>query len=238
MGLSKLLTIVIPCKNEKDIISKTLDLLNYQKHITGVKVIVCDSSDDGFTKKSIMNRIKSKTDLYDLQLIEGGLPAKARNNGAKLVETPYVLFMDADIFILNYGLLFNTTYSIVMNEQDLLTCKIRSSEGDYNYVFKFFDIIQWISKYTTPFCLGGFMFVKKTRFDEIGGFDEDVKVAEDYLFSKKIKSSKFGISKLTIFTSPRRFKSKGLWYMLKLMISSLFNNNNKKHFKDDKGYWI
>jgi hypothetical protein len=185
-----------------------------------------------------MNRIKSKTDLFDLQLIEGGLPAKARNNGAKLVETPYVLFMDADIFILNYGLLFNTTYSIVMNEQDLLTCKVRSSEGDYNYVFKFFDVIQWISKYTTPFCLGGFMLVKKTRFDEIGGFDEDAKVAEDYLFSKKIKSSKFGISKLTIFTSPRRFKSKGLWYMLKLMISSLFNNNNKKHFKDDKGYWI
>lgn len=237
MGLSKLLTIVIPCKNEKDIILKTLDLLNHQKQISGVKVVVCDSSDDGITTEFIEDKIKSKTDLFDLHLTEGGLPAKARNNGAKLVETPYVLFMDADIFILDNSVLLNTIYSIVMEEKDLITCKVRSSDGEYNYVFKFFDVVQWISKYVTPFCLGGFMLVRKKRFDEIGGFEEDAKVAEDYLFSKKIKPSKFGISNLIIFTSPRRFKSKGLWYMLKLMISSLFNNNNKKYFKNDKGYW-
>ena len=46
MDLKKLLTIVIPCKNEKDIILKTLDLLNHQKDIHGVKVVVCDSSND------------------------------------------------------------------------------------------------------------------------------------------------------------------------------------------------
>jgi len=50
MKLNELLTIVIPCKNEEDIISKTLDLLNHQTDISGVKVIVCDSSDDGITK--------------------------------------------------------------------------------------------------------------------------------------------------------------------------------------------
>ena len=44
MDLKKLVTIVIPCKNEKDIILKTLDLLNHQKDIHGVKVIVCDAS--------------------------------------------------------------------------------------------------------------------------------------------------------------------------------------------------
>ena len=38
MELSKFLTIVIPCKNEKEIISKTLDLLNHQENIDNVKV--------------------------------------------------------------------------------------------------------------------------------------------------------------------------------------------------------
>jgi glycosyltransferase involved in cell wall biosynthesis len=33
MKLSDLLTIVIPCKNEKNIITKTLDLLNHQTGI-------------------------------------------------------------------------------------------------------------------------------------------------------------------------------------------------------------
>jgi hypothetical protein len=26
-------------------------------------------------------------------------------------------------------------------------------------------------------------------------------------------------------------------YMIKLMITSLFNRNNKSYFKNDKGYW-
>ena len=42
MNLNDLLTIVIPCKNEKEVVSKTLDILNYQTNIRGVKVIVCD----------------------------------------------------------------------------------------------------------------------------------------------------------------------------------------------------
>ena len=50
MDLSKLVTIVIPCKNEKDIIIKTLDLLNYQVDIHNVKVVVCDASNDEITK--------------------------------------------------------------------------------------------------------------------------------------------------------------------------------------------
>ena len=81
------------------------------------------------------------------------------------------------------------------------------------------------------------MLVRKERFDEIGGFDEEAKVAEDYLLSKEIRPNKFEIADITIFTTPRRFKSKGLWYMLKLMIGSFFNNKNKKFFQNDKDYW-
>jgi len=239
MELSKFLTIVIPCKNEKDIISKTLDLLNYQKTINGVKVIVCDSSDDDITTPSLIDRVEYEhgRDKFDLHLTEGGLPSKARNNGARLVKTPYILFMDADMFILNPDLLFTTVNLIITNQQDLVTCKIRSSENGYNYVFRFFDVIQRVFKPITPFCLGGFMLVRKERFDEIGGFDEDAKVAEDYLLSKEIRPNKFEIADITIFTTPRRFKSKGLWYMLKLMIGSFFNNKNKKFFQNDKDYW-
>jgi glycosyltransferase involved in cell wall biosynthesis len=46
MELEKKLSIVIPCKNESETISKTLDLLNYQEGIENVDVIVADSSTD------------------------------------------------------------------------------------------------------------------------------------------------------------------------------------------------
>jgi glycosyltransferase involved in cell wall biosynthesis len=239
MDLKNLVTIVIPCKNEKDIILKTLDLLNFQKDINRVKVIVCDKSNDGITAPSLSDRIEyeSGRDMFDLYMMEGGLPARARNNGFKMVTTPYVLFMDADVFLLDPKILLRSIAKIHKYDLDLVTTKFRSDNGKYNYVYKTFDFIQLLSKWSTPFCLGGFMLVRSETFKSIGGFDEEIKVAEDYIFSKQIKPKKFGRINNVVFTPPRRFENKGVMYMLKLMMSSFFNQNNKEYFTKDKGYW-
>ena len=239
MNLSDLLTIVIPCKNEKEIISKTLDLLNHQTNIRGVQVIVCDSSDDGYT--SLVLREKSEFSLneynFKLTITNGGLPSRARNNGFKMVKTPYVLFMDADIFLLDSEILKNVVSKIKNENLDLVSVRFRTDNGDYNYVYKVFDVLQKLSMLISPFCLGGFMLTKSSKFKEIGGFDEEVKVAEDYVYSKQIKSNKFKIHNAFVYTPPRRFHNKGLWYMTKLMIGSVLNKNNKEYFKDSKSYW-
>jgi len=239
MDLNKLITIVIPCKNEKDIILKTLDLLNHQKNIQGVKVIVCDASNDGVTKLDLLNRLEyqHRTDMFDLHLMDGGLPAKARNNGFKIVTTPYVLFMDADVFLLDPKVLKRSVVRIHRYHLDLVTAKFRSDNGRYNYVYKVFDLIQTLSKWSTLFCLGGYMLVRSETFKSIGGFDEEIKVAEDYMFSKQIKPKKFGRINNIVYTPPRRFENKGVMYMLRLMLSSFFNSNNKEYFTNDKGYW-
>lgn len=234
--LSDQLTIVIPCKNEKNTILKSLDLLNYQINITNVNVVVCDASNDGITRDLLLDRLEYDN-LFNLHIMDGGLPSKARNNGFKLVTTPYVLFMDADVFLLDYKVLQRSIIKINKDKLDLVTAKFRSDNGKYNYVYKTFDLIQLASKWTTPFCLGGYMLVRSDTFREIGGFDEEVKVAEDYIFSKQIRPRKFGRINNIVYTPPRRFESKGIWYMLKLMIGSFFNNKNKKFFEIDKGYW-
>ena len=207
MDLSKLITIVIPCKNEKDIILKTLDLLNYQVDIHNVKVVVCDASNDGITKLDLITRLEyvNRTDLFVLRVMDGGLPSIARNNGFKLVTTPYVLFMDADVFLLDPKVLKRSVVKIHRNHLDLVTTKFRSDNGRFNYVYKVFDIIQTLSKWSTPFCLGGYMLVRSETFKSIGGFDEDIKVAEDYMFSKQIKPKKFGRINNIVYTPPRRF---------------------------------
>jgi glycosyltransferase involved in cell wall biosynthesis len=233
MELSKLLTIVIPCKNEGITINQTLSLLNFQNGIDGVKVIVADSSDDE-TTYHLENRNR---DYFNLEIIQGGLPSKARNNGAERATTPFILFMDADMMILDTNLL-QECMDIIMNERlDLLTTKVRTTNGKYNYVFRTFDLIQGITRYITPFCLGGFMLIRKSTFIRLNGFDEDAKVAEDYLLSKQIKTNKFKVYRKTIFTLPRRFENKGLWYMTKLMIQSFFNRNNKGYFSNHNSYW-
>ena len=237
MDLSKQVTIVIPCKNEKDIIQKTLDLLNYQSDIWGVKVVVCDVSDDGITKFDIIERLEINSDKFDLYLMDGGLPAVARNKGFKLVETPYVLFIDSDVFLLDPKIVKRAFLRIHRQKLDLVTTKFRSDNGKYNYVYRLFDLLQTISKWSTPFWLGGFMMIRSETFKTLGGFDEEIKVAEDYHFSKQVTPSKFGRIDNIVFTPPRRFENKGLLYMIKLFLGSFFNHKNKSYFTEDKNYW-
>ena len=239
MDLNELVTIVIPCKNEKDIILKTLDLLNYQSDINNVKVVVCDASNDGITKPSLWDRLEydSGRDRFDLYIMEGGLPARARNNGFKLVTTPYVLFMDADVFLLDPKIINRAFLRIHKNNFDLVTTKFRSDNGKYNYIYRLFDFLQLVSKWSTPFCLGGFMMIRTETFKTLKGFDEEIKVAEDYHFSKQIKPKKFGRINNVVFTPPRRFENKGLVYMTKLFLGSFFNHKNKDYFTKDQNYW-
>ena len=234
MELSKLLTIVIPCKNEDMTIQKSLSLLNFQKKIRNVRVIVCDVSDDEITSFLLQNRTN---DNFDLEIIGGGLPSVARNKGAKLSKTPFILFLDADVFLLDPNCLVDSVNQMMDEELDLFTYKFRTTTGEYNYVFKIFDLIQKIFKPISPFCVGGFMMIRNSEFKKIGGFDEDAKIAEDYLLSKQINPKKFKISNLNVFTTPRRFKKKGIIYMVKIMIGSFLNKNNKLFFQNDRNYW-
>jgi len=59
------------------------------------------------------------------------------------------------------------------------------------------------------------IFAKKDMFKKIGGFDEDVKLAEDHYLARravKVFKAKFGIIKSTeLFISDRRFKTDG-WF--------------------------
>ena len=67
------LTVVIPTKNESDLINITLGHLNKQHYINGTKVVICDSSDDNTLE--IVNSKKYKN--LDIVVTDGGLPSVA-----------------------------------------------------------------------------------------------------------------------------------------------------------------
>jgi glycosyltransferase involved in cell wall biosynthesis len=232
--MKDLITIIIPCKNEKDVIQKTLDLLNYQIGINGVNVIISDSSNDEETVNKLLNRVGDK---FNLKVIEGGLPSVARNNGFKYVTTDYVLFLDADIFLLNSDLINYALNTIVNENKDLVSYKFKTDSGEYNYVYFWFGLIQKIMSLFSPFCLGGFMLFNSERFKSIGGFNEKVKVGEDYIISKSIKCNKIKIINKNIYTTSRRFENKGLWFMVKLLLKTSVKINKINYLKNDYNYW-
>ena len=233
MHLANLVTVVIPCKNEGPIIKKTLGLLSNQVAIDGLNVIVADSSDDDSTVKMIESESNGK---LRIQIIRGGFPAVARNAGASLVNTEYVLFLDADIFLTDRTLLHNVVSDAVFDKVELATCRI-TTQDSYRFAFSFFDIVRGIISKRTPFAIGGFMLFKTDSFKRLGGFSETALVAEDYKISKKINSKLFKVYRYKVYTTSRRFKTKGLFYFVKLMILFWINRDNDDFYKNDFNYF-
>ena len=227
-------TIVIPCKNEDINIYDCLGFICKQKGIENTRVIIADSSDD---EKSLYWLYKAKLDFrhfLNIEIIKGGYPAKARLKGSKLVDTPYILFLDADIMLLDKNIL-----DIISDfKGDLLTVPFQTEKG-WNWVFRLFDWFQLLSiKLGTPFAVGGFQYWNTQTYWELGGYKEDELFAEDYSLSSKVKPKKFWIHGSNgIFTSARRFKKKGIGYMFWIMIKSYLNRNNPEFFKHHHNYW-
>ena len=226
------LTIVIPCKNEKDNIYECISFISKQIGIAGTNVIIADVSDEEDSMWWLWKTQMEYKYSLNIEVIKGGFPAKARLEGSKLVTTPYILFLDADImlqnkFILGECLGCNT---------DLVTVPFQT-EKSFNWIFRLFDIQQQISNFIgTPFAVGGFQLWKTESYWKTGGYDETHLFAEDYWVSQK--AEKMIIHKTKgVWTSARRFKNKGFFYMAWLTIKCYFNRNNSEFFKKSHNYW-
>jgi len=232
--LKDILTIVIPSKNESVNIYECIGFISKQRNIQGTRVIIADISDDEESLEWLhQTQIDFKYSL-NIEIIKGGYPSQGRLNGSKLVETPYMLFLDADIMILNPGVISN----IMEYRKDLITTTFTTDTG-YNWIFKLFNIFQGLSKIlNSPFAVGGFQLWNTTTYWKVGGYNDKEIFAEDYSLSQKIMSKNFMVYKTNhVYTSARRFKRKGILYMFKIMIKSYLNRNNPNFFTQSHGYW-
>ena len=94
MQLSEKITIVIPCKNEENYIGHLLYDLAHQNDIDDIRIIIADASTD-----NTRNVIAKYKPFLNIEVIDGGPVSVAKNNGARLVTTPYILFIDSYNFM-------------------------------------------------------------------------------------------------------------------------------------------
>jgi len=233
-----MITIVIPSKNEEKYIGKTLHSISQQQDLEPFEIIIADA---GSTDKTIekINECKKKYNLK-VKIIKGGLPSVGRNNGAKLVKTPYILFLDSDITFTSTRAIADSLHTIKYKNYDMVsTCPKYQGEFDIraNIMFLLNRFTSHLLSLTYPFAIGGFTLVKTEVFNELGGYDKKATQAEDWLFSKQIKPSKFYIIPNLITQDNRRFKRYGYTSMFKLVLNNLLNRNNKEYFYKDQGYW-
>lgn len=237
MNTTSDLTIVIPAKNEAKLLPRLLNSLILQDYpgMPSTKVYVADAaSTDGTAAVAC-----GFEDWLDIEVIPGGMPSVGRNAGARLARSPYVLFIDADIELDDSTLIRRTVELAKEKELHCATTNIACPTGTPmdRWLYSGNNCMQYLSRLYKPFSTGMFMIFAKARFDELGGFHEQVAYAEDYLLSQKVARSRFRIIPGRVLTTNRRFQKMGHFKLVRLFLKTALNTWNESYYLRDHKYW-
>ena len=162
------LTIVIPAKNEVEMLPRLLESLCRQDYplMRSTKIFLADAgSTDGTPELAL-----SFAGRLDIEVIPGGLPSVGRNAGARRAESAYVLFIDADMELKDTTLVRRTMELAGRRKLHCATTNIWCSQGGLRdqvlYIAN--NIAQYGSFLVRPFSTGMFMLFEKKTFDRLG----------------------------------------------------------------------
>jgi glycosyltransferase involved in cell wall biosynthesis len=212
-----------------------LDTLRSQ-NIGDTRIIIADCSTDN-TRQVIQDNSWE----LNVEIIQGGPVSVAKNNGARLVTTPYILFIDADVRFFKYDVIRDAVDRIESDNLDLVGLNIKCYDLDVRAKFGFvvFNTINHALKHFSPFAVGAFMLTRRDRFEEYGGFPENFSTSEDYFLSRKYSPRKFRIVRHHLGQDSRRFKKMGYMGMARYLVTNFINRNNKQYWDklDSSQYW-
>ena len=233
--ISDKITIVVPCKNEENYIAHLLMHLRRQS-IGHTRIIIADCSTD--KTREVIEIMKGE---LNVEIIDGGPVSTAKNNGARLVDTPYILFIDADVRFFKDSVIRDAVNLIETKNLDLIGLNIKCYDKDLRAKIGFtaFNLINHVLKYFSPFAVGAFMLTRKDRFEEFGGFPEQFSTSEDFFLSRKYSPKKFRLIRHHFGQDSRRFKKMGYMSMAKYLVKNFVNRNNKAYWDriDNSRYW-
>ena len=171
------LSIVIITKNEEKYLPKLLESIKKQKVNFDYKIIVSDANSTDKTRQIGKE--------FWCKIVDGWLPSKWRNEGAKVAKWEWILFLDADVLIPENSL--QTWIDKLENKKaDIGTPYVRLRKDEKNIIADLFFRTTFFSYNFTGWAFWGWIFVKKSFFDEVNWFDEEIYLAEDIDFVKRV----------------------------------------------------
>ncbi|MBZ9787097.1 TIGR04283 family arsenosugar biosynthesis glycosyltransferase [Psychroflexus sp. CAK57W] len=197
-----MISIIIPVYNEAEIIEANLQQI--QKKISASswvgEILVIDGGSDDHT-------IEKARAVRGIQVYVSpkGRP-RQMNFGAKQATGEILYFLHIDSFP-------------PQNFDEMIVNSIKNGHEAGCFQMKFrsnhlwLKFISWLTKFRARSCRGGdqSLFVTKSLFENIGGYDEDFLIYEDHEILKPIyEHTRFDVIPQWILTSARRFEEKGI----------------------------
>jgi len=206
------ISVVIPAYNEAEYISKLLECLKVQT-FRNFEVIVADNNSDDGTREIARS--------YGARVVAGGRPAEGRNHGAAAAKGEYVFFFDSDVKIA-MSFLKNALKEMRARKAELATCETfpLSNLTLDRFMHTLANFFVKINLEHDPHAPGFCIMVSRRVFDAVGGFDENLTIAEDHDFVKKAAKHAplVFLEKVHLLVSVRRYRKEGrLDYMKKVV---------------------
>lgn len=214
-------SIVIPTLNEEKNIAILLSAVKSQS-FSDFEVIVVDSHSKDKTRQKALFFKK----FFPFKFIEKKFKnvASARNYGGKIAKGEYLVFFDADV-LPEKNFLKEIKEKIKKFNLDLLTVWNRAKESwRGKIIFTLMNICLSLFQKIKPAANGPCIIIKKSLFEKINGFDEEIFFGEDFdLVQRAVKvGGKFKVFKTPIlYVSCRRFEKEGFFVSLYKSIKAI-----------------
>jgi len=207
------ISVVIPCFNEEKFVHKLLDCLNRQTQAPAEVIVADSSSEDGTLK--MVRKYRRKLPIRVVETAYRS-PGGARNDGATLAASDYLLFIDADITIPD-NFIKRISEFIDKAQVDFISPKYRSDGGHFADTLLFWIVNNAlyirVKVFKRIFGIGGVMVVRRTLHELIGGFDTERQAHNDMDYLKKLKPQQPSfayLSDLVVTHSSRRYQNQNM----------------------------
>ena len=212
-----MISIVIPAYNEEEYLPKLLKCIE-QQTCKDYEIIVADASS--------RDRTRQIAKRHGCRIVNGGLPAKGRNNGAKSAKGDILFFIDADAAF-GRNFLRNAVNELKERKLDVAGCCINPLSNSIidNIFFGIFNLWIFVTQFFYPNASGSGIFCKKWLHKKVKGFDEKIRLSEDMDYARRCgKHGKFRILKTAkSYISMRRFEKEGRFNVgMKLFLSAVY----------------
>jgi glycosyltransferase involved in cell wall biosynthesis len=229
-------TIVIPALNEEKYLPHLLQSLAEQT-CNDFSVVVVDGSSQDQTVRVAQS---FSPRLAELNVIVSPQPnvARQRNLGARAARGEWLVFLDADGVVPPY-FIERVQRFIAEQQPEFFTAwsaPDRNAAREAICTLLVNIVVEGGLAVQRPLAPGGLIGVRRTVFDQTGGFDETLTFGEDYNLTQRItaRGTPLHVLRETIYAySLRRMRKVGLWrfagfYSLAIM-RVLVTNQNARH---------
>lgn len=212
-------SIIIPTYNEEEYLPILLESIKNQD-FTDYEVIVADANSEDKTREIAKE--------YGCIVVEGGLPAKGRNNGARIAKGDYLLFLDSDLRLTD-DYLRNVIYEFRMERLGIAITQMEAMSNKvedklfHDFANYFMIGVEKIKPHGAG-CYG--IIARKELHDECGGFDESLTFGEDTDYIERLAEKEpFRVLRnAKIGVSTRRLEEEGIETLIRQYGKSTVND--------------